>query len=369
MELLNHMVAHPQARVTLRRMLSQAGRSVQALKPCFMMGPQAVAQYLEPSVVKFDVVVMDEASQLKPEEAIGAIARGKQLIVVGDPKQLPPTSFFDRLGTTSDDGEEQAAAVDSESILDVCMGHFHPRRTLRWHYRSRHESLIAFSNGHFYRNCLIVFPSPYGKSKHLGLRYRYVQGAVYESQMNRAEAARVVDAAIDHMVDHADDSLGIVTLNLKQRDLIEELLDQRCRNLPKTDEFKRAGRRARRHLYLDHVWPGTEHGSGAAELWPDQPANGLAAAQRPLYAGTQIGERIFVDAARGHRSGRGHTERNEGVARIPRVRALRCARQSRADGRGRRKRFRGRRKRSPPGRWLQRGAATRGRWLPHRHRR
>jgi len=240
MELINHMVSHPRARVTLRRMLSQAGTSVQALMPCFMMGPQAVAQYLEPHAVKFDIVVMDEASQLKPEEAIGAIARGTQLIVVGDPKQLPPTSFFDRLGTTSDDGDDgaQAAAVDSESILDVCMGHFRPVRTLRWHYRSRHESLIAFSNNRFYGNRLIVFPSPYGKSKRLGLRYRYIGGAVYESQMNRVEAARVVDAAVDHMASNPDDSLGIVTLNLRQRDLVEELLDQRCRNLPLTDAFR-----------------------------------------------------------------------------------------------------------------------------------
>lgn len=240
MSLVNHMVAHPRARVTLRRMLSQAGRAVQALKPCFMMGPQAVAQYLEPTAVKFDLVIMDEASQLKPEEAIGSIARGGQLIVVGDPKQLPPTNFFDRLGTTADDGDEaaQAAAVDSESILEVCMGHFHPVRTLRWHYRSLHESLIAFSNNRFYRNRLIVFPSPYGKNNRLGLRYHYIKDAVYESQTNRAEAARVVDAAIDHMVNHAGDSLGIATLNLRQRDLIEELLDQRCRNLRKTDEFK-----------------------------------------------------------------------------------------------------------------------------------
>ena len=240
MELINHMVSHPRARVTLRRMLSQAGASLQALMPCFMMGPQAVAQYLEPQAVKFDIVVMDEASQLKPEEAIGAIARGTQLIVVGDPKQLPPTTFFDKLGTTSDDGDDgaQAAAVDSESILDVCMGHFRPVRTLRWHYRSRHESLIAFSNNRFYDNRLIVFPSPYGKSKRLGLRYRYIGGAVYESQMNRVEAARVVDAAIDHMASNPEDSLGIVTLNLRQRDLVEELLDQRCRNLPATDAYR-----------------------------------------------------------------------------------------------------------------------------------
>jgi transcription elongation GreA/GreB family factor/very-short-patch-repair endonuclease len=240
MALVKHMMAHPRARVTLRRMLSQAGRAVQALKPCFMMGPQAVAQYLAPTAVKFDIVIMDEASQLKPEEAIGSIARGSQLIVVGDPKQLPPTNFFDRLGTTADEGDEtaQAAAVDSESILEVCMGHFHPVRTLRWHYRSLHESLIAFSNNRFYRNRLLVFPSPYGKNNRLGLRYHYIKEAIYESQTNRAEAARVVDAALDHMVNHAEDSLGIVTLNLRQRDLIEEMLDQRCRNFRKTEEFK-----------------------------------------------------------------------------------------------------------------------------------
>ena len=239
MELIRYMIAHPATRVTLRRMMRNAGQAVLALKPCFMMGPQAVAQYLPAGEVKFDVVVMDEASQLKQEEAIGAIARGSQLIVVGDPKQLPPTTFFDRLGIT-DDAEEgqQAAAVDAESILDVCMGHFRPVRTLRWHYRSRHHSLIAFSNHRFYNDRLIVFPSPYEKSKRLGLRYHYVDGALYQGQTNRMEAARVVDAAIDHMVTHPEDSLGIVTLNLRQRDLVEEMLDQRCRNFPATDYFR-----------------------------------------------------------------------------------------------------------------------------------
>jgi len=239
MELIRHMVAHPGTRVTLRRMMRSAGQAVLALKPCFMMGPQAVAQYLPAGEVKFDVVVMDEASQLRPEEAIGAIARGAQLIVVGDPKQLPPTTFFDRLGT-SDDAEEgqQMAVVDSESILDVCMGHFRPVRTLRWHYRSEHHSLIAFSNHRFYNDRLIVFPSPYEKSKRLGVRYHYIKGAQYQGQTNRIEAARVVDAAIAHMVTHPEDSLGIVTLNLRQRDLLEEMLDQRCRNFPATEDFR-----------------------------------------------------------------------------------------------------------------------------------
>lgn len=238
--LLNYLFPQTRPRISIRKMIKQAGRAIQALKPCFMMGPQAIAQFLEPGSVKFDIVVMDEASQLKPEEAIGAIARGKQLIVVGDPKQLPPTTFFDRLSLTMEDGEDegqQAAALISQSILDICMGHFQPLRTLRWHYRSRHESLIAFSNHNFYKN-LIIFPSPYPKGKFLGVHYHYIVNGIYQDQMNLIEAKHVCDAVIDHMLNHKDDSLGVVTLNLKQRDLIEELLEQRYRNLQKTEDYR-----------------------------------------------------------------------------------------------------------------------------------
>ncbi|MFZ4437198.1 MAG: AAA domain-containing protein [Syntrophales bacterium] len=241
LSLLNYLFPQIRPRISIRKMMKQAGRAIQAFKPCFMMGPQAVAQFLEPGTVKFDIVVMDEASQLKPEEAIGAIARGTQLIVVGDPKQLPPTTFFDRLSLTSDDGEDegqQAAALFSKSILDVCMGHFQPVRTLRWHYRSRHESLIAFSNHNFYRGNLIIFPSPYPKGKSLGVHYHYIANAIYQDQMNVVEAKQVSDAVIDHMLNHPDDSLGVVTLNIKQRDLIEELLDQRYRNVQNTEEYR-----------------------------------------------------------------------------------------------------------------------------------
>ncbi|HZW13217.1 MAG TPA: DUF4011 domain-containing protein [Noviherbaspirillum sp.] len=239
MELLRHLIPQQRPRVPVRKMLKRAGRSIQELKPCFMMGPQAVAQFLEPGHLDFDIVVMDEASQLKPEEAIGAIARGKQLIVVGDPKQLPPTSFFSRMAAPNDgDGATQVATDEAESILDVCMGHFQPIRTLRWHYRSRHESLIAFSNYHFYRGNLLVFPSPYPKGKALGLRYTHVTDGVYENQMNVIEARRVVDAVVEHVSQRPEDSLGVVTLNVKQRDLIAELLDERFKSLPQADEFQ-----------------------------------------------------------------------------------------------------------------------------------
>jgi hypothetical protein len=240
MNLLAHLIPQQRPRVPVRQMLRRAGRAIQQLKPCFMMGPQAVAQFLEPGGLQFDIVVMDEASQLRPEEAIGAIARGKQLVVVGDPKQLPPTSFFARATTPDgdDDGLGQMATSEAESILDVCIGHFQPVRTLRWHYRSRHESLIAFSNHHFYRGNLVVFPSPYPKSKALGLRYQYVADGVYESQMNHVEARRVVDAAVEHILHRPDDSLGLVTLNIKQRDLVAELLEERLRVLPEAVEFR-----------------------------------------------------------------------------------------------------------------------------------
>jgi hypothetical protein len=242
MKLLELLIPQKKPRVPVRQIMKRAGKSIQELKPCFMMGPQAVAQFLEPGQFHFDIVVMDEASQLRPEQAIGAIARGSQLVVVGDPKQLPPTSFFSRMSLADDDGSSlnQMATSDAESILDVCIAHFQPVRTLRWHYRSRHESLIAFSNQHFYRdNNLVVFPSPFPQSKSLGLSYQYVQDGVYENQTNHVEAHRVVDAVIDHIIHRPDDSLGIVTLNIKQRDLVAELLEERLHNLPQATHFKK----------------------------------------------------------------------------------------------------------------------------------
>lgn len=239
MNLLRRELNKQRRHIPIRQLLKRAGRTLQELKPCFMMGPLSVAQYLEPECLKFDLVVMDEASQLRPEEALGAIARGSQLIVVGDPKQLPPTSFFDRL---MDGGEEEESddtptvLAGMDSILDICQQLFHPVRTLRWHYRSRHESLIAFSNHHFYRN-LIVFPSPYAKGGRLGVRYRYVRQGAYKDRQNIPEAQRVVDAVLDHMIGRSDESLGVVTLNQTQRELIEDLLDKKLRSFEEGQKF------------------------------------------------------------------------------------------------------------------------------------
>lgn len=236
MVLLNYLMPQQRPRMPVRKILQKAGRSIQELKPCFMMGPQAVAQYLTPGTIEFDLVIMDEASQLKPEEAIGAIARGKQLVVVGDPKQLPPTSFFSKMSQGPD--EEEFTTTDAESILDVCSSHFHPIRSLRWHYRSQHHSLIAFSNKNFYRSNLIVFPSPYGQGGRLGVRAFYLADAIYENQSNLREAKRVVDAVVEHILSRGDESLGVVTLNIKQRDLISELLSERLNSISEAGAYK-----------------------------------------------------------------------------------------------------------------------------------
>ena len=201
-----------------------------------MMGPLSVAQYLAPGHLKFDLVVIDEASQIKTEEALGAIARSSQLVVLGDPEQLPPSSFFERQfdqDLDQDPAEDTPAVEEHESVLDVARSLYQPIRQLRWHYRSRHQSLIAFSNAEFYRNRLLVFPSPADSGGHQGVQFRHVANGVYESgraKWNRPEAERVISLVLNHMHASPNRSLGVVALNYQQRELIDELLTDRLRN-------------------------------------------------------------------------------------------------------------------------------------------
>ncbi len=166
--------------IPIRQLLDRAGAAVQALKPCFMMSPLSVAQYLKPTGLRFDLLVIDEASQMRPEDALGAIARSDQFVVVGDPKQLPPTAFFARLDAEADNDETDDEQVDAESILDLAQAVFRPMRRLRWHYRSRHGSLVAFSNREFYDGDLIVFPSPADPDATQGVMTTKVEG-IYKS--------------------------------------------------------------------------------------------------------------------------------------------------------------------------------------------
>jgi len=234
MALLYHEINKQKRHIPIRQLIKRAPNALISLKPCFMMGPLSVAQYLEPGKLKFDLVVMDEASQLKPEDAIGAIARGAQIVIVGDPKQLPPTTFFQRSGMETEDGEEEvrAAAEEQESILDVACTLYQPVRRLRWHYRSRHHSLIAFSNEEFYQRDLIIFPAAYHDDPSLGIKYNYVADGVFENSRNPREAAVVADAVLEHMRQNPDESLGVVTLNFEQSELVEELLDHKLREDP-----------------------------------------------------------------------------------------------------------------------------------------
>jgi very-short-patch-repair endonuclease len=219
---------------TVRRLLRDAGSVVQCIKPVFMMSPLSIAQFLEPGAVEFDLLVIDEASQVQPVDALGAIARCKQIVVVGDSKQLPPTKFFARLTSDvepdeeEDNGEPQVAQVqDIESILGLCRARGLPEKMLRWHYRSRHHSLIAVSNHEFYEDRLFIVPSPYAKNPELGLKFEFVEGGVFDtgaSGTNRIEAKAVCQAIMDHVQNHPDLSLGVVAFSVRQRqEIIDEL--------------------------------------------------------------------------------------------------------------------------------------------------
>jgi very-short-patch-repair endonuclease len=228
--LINHELGKKTRHIPIRQLVNRAGHSLLALKPCFMMGPMSAAHYLEPGKMEFDLVVMDEASQVKPEDALGVIARGKQLVVVGDPKQLPPTSFFDRAADDEED-EDVAAVSQTDSILDAALPLF-PMRRLRWHYRSQHEKLIAYSNRHFYNNDLVIFPSPHADSPDYGTKFTYVPQGRFSNQHNIDEARVVAEAVVRHAMVRPNESLGVVAMSSKQRDQIERALDELCRERP-----------------------------------------------------------------------------------------------------------------------------------------
>lgn len=225
--LIKNEISKKKRHAPIRQLVYRSGSALKALKPCFMMGPMSVAQYLKPGELKFDLVIMDEASQIRPEEAFGSIARAKQCIIVGDPKQLPPTSFFDRI-MAEDDTDDTMAIEDSESILDAAIP-LYPTRRLRWHYRSRHESLIKFSNTSFYSGDLIIFPSPHGENEQYGVKHSYISDGVFENRRNLQEAKSIVAAIKNHLFNHRDESLGVVAMNTTQRDAIEIELDSQTK--------------------------------------------------------------------------------------------------------------------------------------------
>ena len=234
-KLIRYEIGKMKKHIPIRQLVAKAQNALTAMKPCFMMGPLSVAQYLPPSNVKFDIVIIDEASQIKPEDSIGVLSRAKQVVVVGDSNQLPPTGFFDAMGDDIDDAE--TIIQDSESILDVCKPLFQPIRRLRWHYRSQHQSLIAFSNKHFYDNDLIIFPSPTAHSDILGVRHVYVNDGIYTNQSNPMEAKRVVSEILQMIEQNPNLSYGIVTLNAKQKMIIEDEVERARKCNPIFDDY------------------------------------------------------------------------------------------------------------------------------------
>ena len=204
----------------IRQVMVLAGNAIQAIKPVFMMSPMSIATYLPPGSVNFDLVVFDEASQVRPVDALGALMRADQSVVVGDSKQLPPTKFFDIVTQSEDDDEEDSVVADMESILGLFRAEGAPDRMLRWHYRSRHESLIAVSNREFYDNGLVIFPSPDSSRESIGLRYHHLPDAQYDrgrSRTNRREAAAVATHVMEHARQSPGLTLGVAAFSSSQR--------------------------------------------------------------------------------------------------------------------------------------------------------
>jgi very-short-patch-repair endonuclease len=223
----------------IRKLIIEAGNAIQSIKPVFMMSPLSIANFLPPGTLEFDLVIFDEASQVKPVEAFGAIIRGKQLVVVGDSKQLPPTNFFDSISNEEDD--EDNVTTNMESIIGLCdsKGIGVPQKMLRWHYRSKHESLIKFSNHQYYDNKLVVFPSPDSTSK-LGLVFHHNTETVYDrglTRTNKLEAKLVVERLIFHIQNNPEYSIGVVAFSAAQRQAIEDEFELQRNNFPEIEKY------------------------------------------------------------------------------------------------------------------------------------
>ncbi|MDO5520010.1 MAG: DUF4011 domain-containing protein [bacterium] len=216
-------------RMPLRKLFATIPNLLLSLKPCFMMSPLTVSLFLAQDKYKFDLVIFDEASQVRPEDAIGAILRGSQVIIAGDIKQLPPTSFFvaSKEGTSNDAVTGEVRPM-CESILEEAQLVL-PERTLRWHYRSRYESLIAFSNDAIYNHNLITFPSTVVNKPNSGVEYYYVEDGVYDrggKKNNPIEARKVVELVLEQAREHKERSLGVITFSDAQKQEIEHALSE-----------------------------------------------------------------------------------------------------------------------------------------------
>jgi very-short-patch-repair endonuclease len=231
--LLEHEVELKRPRTPLRDVAHRAGEALQALKPVWMMSPTSIAQFIRPGSLKFDLLIVDEASQMRPEFSVSCIMRADQFVVVGDANQLPPSDHFQVASTDDGDDDVDGVGVDesTESILDLANQRFRTKPRLKWHYRSQHESLIQFSNREFYQRDLVVFPSPMANDDPLlGVKCFYTPtfypDTMYESSINQREAELIIEQAFGLMQTHPERSIGIVAMNSKQTELIQNEFDR-----------------------------------------------------------------------------------------------------------------------------------------------
>ena len=241
--------------MSIRKLMAIAGGLVQKIKPCFMMSPLSIAQFLDPRTTKFDVIVFDEASQVRPQDALGAILRGNQLAVVGDTRQLPPTNFFDHIIQTAyfEDEDIHASVADVESIIHLCKQGF-PTKMMNWHYRSKHETLIAVSNQEFYDNQLLIYPSPIAEAEGLGLQFVYLPDTIYDrgrSGTNRMEARFTAKQAVEHYRKYPKKSLGVGTFNIRQQQAILEEVELQLRQNPDIENYFQSSRHE--HFFVKNL--------------------------------------------------------------------------------------------------------------------
>jgi hypothetical protein len=225
----------------IRTLMQKIPNLLVKLKPCLLMSPISVSQFLPPDN-KFDIVLFDEASQLVPEDAIGAIYRGKTVVVAGDNKQLPPTSFFQKSLFDNVDWDELSDddVEVFDSILDECLGIGLPVKTLRWHYRSKHEELIAFSNHRFYDDTMITFPAAKNQTDSLGVKLVHVPDGIYDrggKRDNPKEAEKVANLVFEHFKNYPKKTLGVVTFSIAQMDAVEEAIENKLKEQPEFDSF------------------------------------------------------------------------------------------------------------------------------------
>jgi very-short-patch-repair endonuclease len=238
---LNREIVKKTRHLPLRRLFSRIPTLLPKLKPCLLGSPISVSRFLPADGQRFDIVIFDEASQVETHHAIAAIGRGEQVVIVGDNKQMPPSSFFQRPANTDDGVFTDDGIDDLESILDEAIACGLPQQMLQWHYRSRHEALIDFSNRCYYSSRLNIFPAPCRSDSQLGLHWHPVADGVYKQgdRINEPEARAVVAYLLERFrsCTPGERSFGVITFSIPQRNLIESLLQKACEQEPELEAW------------------------------------------------------------------------------------------------------------------------------------